>query len=108
MTACVTCFPLDLVRTRILTSGHTYGTNALGVLLRIAREEGVGALYVGCVPAVVGMAPAGAVFYGSYDLMKHQHLLTMRKVGARLCLCLTAPPSPCLGACLVQSKRRPS
>lgn len=28
----------------------------------------------GCLPAVMGMAPAGAVFYGVYDLLKHSYI----------------------------------
>lgn len=79
MTACLTCFPLDLVRTRIL-SGDCSHVNAFGVLGTIARQEGIGALYVGCLPAVFGMAPAGAVFYGSYDLLKLHHLQGCRQV----------------------------
>ena len=78
MTATVTCFPLDLVRTRLLSS--TAYSNAFSALRDIACKEGIGALYVGCLPAVIGMAPAGAVFYGSYDLLKHNHLSRTHQV----------------------------
>lgn len=39
----------------------------------------------GCLPAVIGMAPAGAVFYGVYDLLKARHLAALvaeREAGA--------------------------
>ncbi|KAK9801355.1 hypothetical protein WJX73_009646 [Symbiochloris irregularis] len=77
MTACITCFPLDLVRTRVLSSKEY--SSALSALVTIASREGIGALYVGCLPAVLSMAPAGAVFYGSYDLLKHHHLSQVYK-----------------------------
>jgi hypothetical protein len=69
------CFPLDTLRTRMMAPGghHRYG-GPLATLRGIARHEGPGALYAGCVPAVVGMAPAGAVFYGVYDALKTRHL----------------------------------
>ena len=72
MTATITCFPMDLVRTRLLST--TAYSNAFAALRTIASQEGIGALYVGCLPAVFAMAPAGAVFYGSYDLLKHNHM----------------------------------
>lgn len=37
---------------------------------------------VGCVPAVIGMAPSGAVFYGVYDLLKHSHLEELSSTAA--------------------------
>ncbi|KAI8469853.1 MAG: mitochondrial carrier domain-containing protein [Monoraphidium minutum] len=75
ITATLVCFPLDTLRTRMMAPGghHRYG-GPLATLRGIARHEGAGALYAGCVPAVVGMAPAGAVFYGVYDALKSRHL----------------------------------
>ena len=32
--------------------------------------QGFGALYAGVLPALISVAPSGAVFYGTYDLMK--------------------------------------
>ena len=117
MTATLTCFPLDVVRTRLLAkgSGPRYG-GPFQTISGIARHEGVSALYTGeesefdmgryggwffkvtrrffkfkasepliydpsvfvpnagCLPALIGMAPAGAVFYGLFDLLKRRHL----------------------------------
>ncbi|KAF6259403.1 mitochondrial carrier domain-containing protein [Scenedesmus sp. NREL 46B-D3] len=74
ITATLVCFPLDVLRTRLMAPwGHKYG-GPLRTLQGMAKCEGLGALYAGCVPAVVGMAPSGAVFYGVYDLLKHHHL----------------------------------
>ncbi|GLC45939.1 hypothetical protein PLESTF_000714600 [Pleodorina starrii] len=76
VTATLVCFPLDVVRTRLMASvaGPRYGSGPFSTLAGILRNEGAPALYSGCLPAVIGMAPAGAVFYGVYDMLKHQHL----------------------------------
>ncbi|GIM11871.1 hypothetical protein Vretimale_15341 [Volvox reticuliferus] len=76
VTATLICFPLDVVRTRLMASvaGPRYGSGPFSTLSGILRNEGAAALYSGCLPAVIGMAPAGAVFYGVYDLLKHRHL----------------------------------
>jgi len=83
VTATLTCYPLDVLRTRLCAPGAAgavdayraaYGAGPLGVLFGIARHEGAGALYVGCLPAVVGMVPAGAIFYGVFAALKDAHL----------------------------------
>jgi len=72
-----------VLRTRICAPGgagavdayrKAYGCGPLGVLVGIARNEGPRALYAGCLPAVVGMVPAGAVFYGVFAALKDAHL----------------------------------
>lgn len=75
ITATGVCFPLDVLRTRLMagTQGHGYG-GLVNTLIGIIRYEGLAALYSGCVPALIGMAPAGAVYYGVYDLLKSRHL----------------------------------
>ena len=70
ITATVTCFPLDVMRTRVMgPGGHAYGGVA-STFSKLVRTEGIGSLYVGLLPALISMAPAGAVFYGVYDLLK--------------------------------------
>ena len=72
MTATLTCFPLDVLRTRIMAPGGGLpsGAKLATALIRIVQAEGVGALYIGVLPAICSMAPSGAVFYGVYDLLK--------------------------------------
>lgn len=56
----------------------------------------------GCIPAVIGMAPAGAVFYGVYDILKSQHLkrmaaeqqLQQEADGSGVAVALAAPELP--------------
>lgn len=55
ITATLVCFPLDVLRTRLMTPwGRKYG-GPFTTLACVARHEGLGALYAGCLPAVVGM-----------------------------------------------------
>jgi hypothetical protein len=73
------CFPLDVVRMRLMApGGHKYG-GMIATLRGITRCEGWHALYAGCLPAVIGMAPAGAVYYGVYDNLKTSHLKRLQE-----------------------------
>lgn len=70
VTATVTCFPLDVMRTRVMgPGGHVYG-GVISTFSNLLQKEGLSSMYVGLLPAVISMAPAGAVFYGVYDLLK--------------------------------------
>jgi hypothetical protein len=99
ITATLVCFPLDTLRTRMMAPGahHRYG-GPLATLRGIARHEGPGALYAGCVPAVIGMAPAGAVFYGVYDILKSRHLRGMAEAEGAAWAAASAAAAPEAGA----------
>ncbi|KAK9813188.1 hypothetical protein WJX72_010359 [[Myrmecia] bisecta] len=78
-TATALCFPLDVLRTRIMGPGaHRHG-GVLSTLVSIVRNEGVQALYVGCLPAIMTIAPSGAIYYGVYDVLKESHFRNLRK-----------------------------
>ncbi len=55
MTATLVCFPLDVVRTRLMskTRGPNYGRGPFNTLAGMLRHEGLGALYTGGT----GLAP---------------------------------------------------
>mmetsp|Transcript_14880 Transcript_14880/g.44931 ORF Transcript_14880/g.44931 Transcript_14880/m.44931 type:complete len:473 (+) Transcript_14880:269-1687(+) len=74
ITASLTCFPLDVARTRILAAPHGSSPGLLALIRSIARTEGIGGLYSGVLPALISVAPSGAVFYGTYDVLKERHL----------------------------------
>jgi Mitochondrial carrier protein len=40
------------------------------ILMLMRGMQGFGALYAGVLPALISVAPSGAVFYGTYDLLK--------------------------------------
>ncbi|GIL48355.1 hypothetical protein Vafri_4625 [Volvox africanus] len=67
--------PLDVVKTRLQTSGATdpakyEQTAVLPTLRQIVREEGVQALWQGIKPRVLFHIPAAAVCWGTYETMK--------------------------------------
>lgn len=83
VTATVTCFPLDVMRTRVMgPGGHQYG-GVVSTFRELLQKEGVSSLYVGLLPAMISMAPAGAVFYGVYDLLKERQLRPVRVKNGR-------------------------
>lgn len=45
--------------------------------------QGFGALYAGVLPALISVAPSGAVFYGTYDLLKVPSGLYMQLLACR-------------------------
>jgi hypothetical protein len=47
--------------------------------VEVGRSAAAAAAASGCVPAVIGMAPSGAVFYGVYDLLKSNHLAQLQQ-----------------------------
>lgn len=96
VTACMACFPLDLLRTRILAD-RSSSAGILETLRGILRNEGFGALYGGCLPALMSVGPSGAVFYGVYDLLK--------VTASRLCLVVWLCAALCVENCPQQ--RRP-
>lgn len=48
----------------------------IGTFSHMVQTEGFFSLYKGLVPAIVAMAPSGAVFYGVYDILKSAYLHT--------------------------------
>lgn len=65
----------------VFTLAHAHSMLAGGMiqtLTGIIRNEGPRALYTGCLPALVGMAPAGSIFYGVFDLLKHRQVELVR------------------------------
>lgn len=63
--------PLDVVKTRLMTqkagSGAAQYKGLVDCLVRVAREEGTGALFKGIGPRVINIALGGAIFFGAYE-----------------------------------------
>eukprot|EP00897_Mesotaenium_endlicherianum_P006673 jgi/Mesen1/6033/ME000308S05224 len=74
ITATVLCFPMDTIRTRMVAQGGLGFNKVAQCAALMVRTEGIASLYRGLLPAVVSMAPAGAVFYGTYDFLKTAYL----------------------------------
>ncbi|KAI5061208.1 hypothetical protein GOP47_0023713 [Adiantum capillus-veneris] len=72
--ATLLCIPLDTVRTRLIAPGGDALGGMLGCFHQMIQKEGFLSLYKGLLPALLSMVPAGAVFYGVYDILKAAYL----------------------------------
>ncbi|KAJ2002141.1 S-adenosylmethionine transporter [Coemansia thaxteri] len=74
-TAAALTTPLDVVKTRVMLStkgmgAHLEYSGIVSTLSRIAREEGMRALFSGIVPRTIWISVGGFVFLGSYEMVK--------------------------------------
>lgn len=76
ITATLLCLPMDTIRTKMVAPGGEALGGIIGAFRHMVQTEGVFSLYRGLVPAIVAMAPSGAVFYGVYDILKSAYLHT--------------------------------
>jgi len=71
-TACICCYPLDLVRTRLTTEfpGMEQYKGITDALMKITRSEGVMGLYSGIAPTLFVAVPNFAISYSIYGTLK--------------------------------------
>ncbi|KAH9309379.1 hypothetical protein KI387_037290, partial [Taxus chinensis] len=74
VTATILCIPMDTIRTRMVAPGGEALGGVIGVCRHMIQTEGFFSLYKGLLPALISMAPSGAVFYGVYDILKSSFL----------------------------------
>lgn len=71
-TACVACYPLDLVRTRLTTElpGQEYYKGITDAFAKIVKHEGFLGLYAGIGPTLFVAVPNFAISYTVYGTLK--------------------------------------
>lgn len=74
ITATILCIPMDTIRTKMVAPGGEVLGGVIGVCRHMVQTEGFFSLYKGLLPAIISMAPSGAVFYGVYDILKSTFL----------------------------------
>ncbi|ORX94079.1 mitochondrial carrier [Basidiobolus meristosporus CBS 931.73] len=62
--------PLDVVKTRLMLSGHHQYSGIFGTMRRIYAEEGLRALFSGIGPRVMWISIGGYIFLGVYEKAK--------------------------------------
>lgn len=74
--ACVACYPLDLVRTRLTTElpGKEYYKGITDAVTKIVRYEGVRGLYAGLGPTLFVAIPNFSISYTVYGSLKEYAL----------------------------------
>jgi solute carrier family 25 (mitochondrial phosphate transporter), member 23/24/25/41 len=108
--ACIACYPLDLVRTRLTTQleGQEHYKGIRDAFRKIAKTEGLAGFYSGIGPTLLVAVPNFAISYAVYGTLK-EHVLddelfyNMRQVDAesgetKLGLFLTLYCGACSGA----------
>lgn len=74
ISATMLCLPMDTIRTRLIAPGGEALGGVAGCFQHMVRTEGLFSLYKGLMPTLLSMAPASAVFYGVYDILKAAYL----------------------------------
>lgn len=69
--------PIDTVKTRLQNAGSHGDRRILGIVTKLIRQEGPGALYKGLMPRVMRVAPGQAVTFMAYEFFK-RHLDRVR------------------------------
>jgi solute carrier family 25 phosphate transporter 23/24/25/41 len=75
-TACVACYPLDLVRTRLTTQldGREAYRGITDAVAKIVRNEGASGLYCGLGPTLMVAVPNFSISYVTYGSLKEYAL----------------------------------
>lgn len=76
LSACIACYPLDLVRTRLTTQleGREHYRGISDAINKIYRTEGVTGFYSGISPTLLVAVPNFAISYGVYGTLKEYTL----------------------------------
>ena len=76
LTACVACYPLDLVRTRLTTQldGQEHYKGITDAFVKIVRNEGFLGLYSGIAPTLMVAVPSFSISYMVYGSLKEYAL----------------------------------
>ncbi len=69
--ATISTYPLDLLRTRFAAQQqHKVYRSLLHAATHIVEREGIGGLYTGMTPTLIGIVPLMAIQFGSYEAFK--------------------------------------
>jgi len=75
MTASTICYPLDLVRSVLsVQTGSEHYRGIVHAMRSIVGREGIGGLYRGLGPTLMGIAPYIAINMTTFDLLKRRYL----------------------------------
>ncbi|CAL9187639.1 unnamed protein product [Musa hybrid cultivar] len=72
------CHPLEVLKDRLTVNRETYPSITLA-LSRIYKKDGIGGLYAGLSPTLIGMLPYSTCYYFMYDTMKNSYCQTKQK-----------------------------
>ena len=71
MTATVVTYPFDLLRARMAATFNLRFDSYGGAVKDIVRKEGVGSLWSGVGPTLVGIVPYAGISFGTFGTLKN-------------------------------------
>ncbi|PKA58132.1 putative mitochondrial adenine nucleotide transporter BTL1 [Apostasia shenzhenica] len=72
------CHPLEVIKDRLTVNREAYPTICLA-FRRIYRDDGVGGLYAGFCPTLIGMLPYSTCYYFMYEKVKSSYCQVKKK-----------------------------
>ncbi|XP_039017848.1 probable mitochondrial adenine nucleotide transporter BTL1 [Hibiscus syriacus] len=72
------CHPLEVLKDRLTVSPDTYPSLSIAIS-KIYKDGGVGALYAGLSPTLMGMLPYSTCYYFMYDKLKTSYCQSKNK-----------------------------
>ncbi|PSS18193.1 Mitochondrial adenine nucleotide transporter like [Actinidia chinensis var. chinensis] len=72
------CHPLEVLKDRLTVSPEAYPSIAIAVS-KIYKDGGIGALYAGISPTLIGMLPYSTCYYFMYETLKKSYCLVKKK-----------------------------
>ncbi|XP_019054001.1 PREDICTED: probable mitochondrial adenine nucleotide transporter BTL1 isoform X3 [Nelumbo nucifera] len=78
ITSTLVCHPLEVLKDRLTVNPEAYPNFSLG-LKNLYKEGGIGALYSGIAPTLIGMLPYSTCYYFMYDTMKKSYCEAKKK-----------------------------
>ncbi|KAK6911194.1 Mitochondrial substrate/solute carrier [Dillenia turbinata] len=72
------CHPLEVIKDRLTVSPDVYPSISVA-LRKIYKEGGVGGLYSGISPTLIGMLPYSTCYYFMYEKLKSSYCLAKKK-----------------------------
>ncbi|KAH0466293.1 hypothetical protein IEQ34_006396 [Dendrobium chrysotoxum] len=74
----LTCHPLEVIKDRLTVNREIYPTISLA-FRKICKDDGVGGLYAGIFPTLVGMLPYSTCYYFMYETVKTSYCQSKKK-----------------------------
>lgn len=72
------CHPLEVIKDRLTVNREIYPTISLA-FRKIYKDDGVGGLYAGIFPTLVGMLPYSTCYYFMYETVKSSYCQSKKK-----------------------------
>lgn len=74
----IVCHPLEVIKDRLTVNRQVYPTISLA-FRKIYKDDGIGGLYAGIFPTLIGMLPYSTCYYFMYETVKSSYCRSKKK-----------------------------